>query len=80
VRARPLAAADYAEQRRRYDASLLKLEAWMTRILFTPGAHGDVLRAATLPRLLPPGIDLIGAGPDSPTDPATETRLFAGRV
>jgi menaquinone-9 beta-reductase len=73
-----LAAASYARQRAVYHASLLRLEAWLTRILYTPSPGGDALRAAAGPRLPELGIDLIGVGPDSPSDPATEARLFAG--
>ena len=73
-----LAAAQYADRRRAYHASMLRVEAWMTRILFTPGPEGDALRAATGPRLAQLGIDLFGAGPDSPSDAATEARLFEG--
>lgn len=73
-----LSAARYIEQRRAYHAALLRVEAWMTRILFTPSPEGDTLRVATGPRLDELGIDLFGAGPDSPTDAATEARLFEG--
>ncbi|MGD8863742.1 MAG: NAD(P)/FAD-dependent oxidoreductase [Myxococcales bacterium] len=73
-----LAAARHAEQRRGYHAALLRLEGWLTRILFTPGAEGDALRSVTMPRLAELGIDLIGSGPDCPADAATEALLFAG--
>jgi menaquinone-9 beta-reductase len=73
-----LAAARYAEDRRAYHVALLRIEAWLTRILYTQGPAGDALRAATFPRLAELGIDLIGRGPDSPTDAAAEARLFAG--
>jgi menaquinone-9 beta-reductase len=73
-----LAAAHYTDQRRSYHAAMLRVEAWMTRILFTPSPQGDALRITTGPRLAQLGIDLIGVGPDSPTDAATEARLFEG--
>jgi 2-polyprenyl-6-methoxyphenol hydroxylase-like FAD-dependent oxidoreductase len=73
-----LSAARYVEQRRAYHAALLRVEAWMTRILFTPSPAGDMLRMATGPRLDQLGIDLFGAGPDSPSDAATEAKLFEG--
>jgi menaquinone-9 beta-reductase len=73
-----LAAARYAEDRRTYHAAQLRIEAWLTRILYTQGPAGDALRGATLPRLAELGIDLIGRGPDSPTDDDAEARLFAG--
>lgn len=75
-----LAAARYAADRRAYHAAQLRIEAWLTRILYTQGPAGEALRAATLPRLAELGIDLIGRGPDSPTDAAVEARLFAGLV
>jgi 2-polyprenyl-6-methoxyphenol hydroxylase-like FAD-dependent oxidoreductase len=73
-----LSAARYIAERRAYHASLLRVEAWMTRILFTPSPEGDILRLATGPRLPQLGVDLFGAGPDSPSDAATEARLFEG--
>jgi 2-polyprenyl-6-methoxyphenol hydroxylase-like FAD-dependent oxidoreductase len=73
-----LAAARYLAERRGYHRSLLRAEGWLARILYTLGPEGDSLRAASLARVPELGIDLIGAGPDSPTDDATEARLFAG--
>jgi 2-polyprenyl-6-methoxyphenol hydroxylase-like FAD-dependent oxidoreductase len=73
-----LAAAGYLAQRRVYHRSLLRAEAWLTRILYTPSPEGDALRAASFGRISELGIDLIGSGPDSPTDDAVEARLFAG--
>ncbi|HET6334112.1 MAG TPA: NAD(P)/FAD-dependent oxidoreductase [Polyangiales bacterium] len=73
-----LAAAKYHHLRHAYHAALLRCESWMSRILYAPSPRGDAIRAAALPRLDELGIDLVGAGPDSPTDDATEARLFAG--
>ncbi len=71
------AAARYALDRRRYAASLRAVESWMTRLLYTPGPAAGELRARALPRLGALRIDLIGAGPASPTDRETEQALFA---
>jgi len=68
------AAARHALARRVYTASLRKLEAWMTRLFYTPGQ--DELRARALPRLSALGIDLLGSGPASATDSETEAALF----
>jgi menaquinone-9 beta-reductase len=73
-----LAAAQYLARRRAYHRSLLRAESWLTRILYTVGPEGDALRAAAFARVAELGIDVIGAGPDSPTDDAVEARLFAG--
>jgi 2-polyprenyl-6-methoxyphenol hydroxylase-like FAD-dependent oxidoreductase len=73
-----LAAARYLAERRAYHRSLLRAESWLTRILYTLGPEGDALRAVSFTRVPELGIDLIGAGPESPTDDATEARLFAG--
>jgi 2-polyprenyl-6-methoxyphenol hydroxylase-like FAD-dependent oxidoreductase len=73
-----LAAAKYIRERRRYHAALLRVESWLSRMLFTPSPEGDAMRAATLPRREQLGVDLIGAGPDSACDDATEAQLFAG--
>lgn len=72
-----LAASRYIQQRRGYHASLLRIESWLSRILFTPSPQGDAIRAAAFPRLEQLGVDLIGLGPDSSSDDATEAQLFA---
>jgi 2-polyprenyl-6-methoxyphenol hydroxylase-like FAD-dependent oxidoreductase len=72
-----LAAAGYIRERRAYHAALLRIESWLSRILFTPSPQGDALRTLTLPRLQRLGVDLVGAGPDAPSDEATEAELFA---
>jgi 2-polyprenyl-6-methoxyphenol hydroxylase-like FAD-dependent oxidoreductase len=73
-----LAAARYLAERRTYHGTLLRIESWLTRILYTLGPEGDAVRAASFTRIAELGIDLIGVGPDSPTDEAVEARLFAG--
>lgn len=72
-----LAAARFTTERRVCHRALLRVEAWLMRILFTPSPEGDALRGATMPRLAALGIDLVGLGPDSATDGATEAALFA---
>ncbi|HVU04354.1 MAG TPA: NAD(P)/FAD-dependent oxidoreductase [Polyangiaceae bacterium] len=66
----------YAEMRREYHSALLRVESWTRRILYTPGSDGDALRARCLDRMPALGIDLIGAGPESRSDAATERALF----
>lgn len=72
------AAAAYVRERRAYHAALLRVESWLSRILFTPSPDGDAIRAVTLPRLAQLGVDLVGMGPDSRADDETEAQLFAG--
>jgi 2-polyprenyl-6-methoxyphenol hydroxylase-like FAD-dependent oxidoreductase len=72
-----LAAAHYARERSRYHAALLRIEAWLQRILFTTGAAADALRAVAMPRLAALGVDIVGIGPDGASDGETERQLFA---
>ena len=72
-----LAAAEFARERSGYHAALLRLEAWLYRVLFGIGSDPQPLRAAALERLPALNVDLVGLGPDAPSDPATEAALFA---
>lgn len=66
----------YATQRSVYYAALLRLERWMTQVLYEVGPEADALRERVMPRLGELGVDLVGAGPDSRTDEATRAALF----
>jgi 2-polyprenyl-6-methoxyphenol hydroxylase-like FAD-dependent oxidoreductase len=67
----------YASERARYYTSLVRIETWLGRLLFAAGPAGEALRGRALPRLAELGIDLIGGGPDCPSDADTERRLWA---
>jgi 2-polyprenyl-6-methoxyphenol hydroxylase-like FAD-dependent oxidoreductase len=64
-------------QRHDYYERLLRLEAWMTRLLYETGPAADSKRFTGLGRLAELGIDVVGAGPDSNLDDETERALFA---
>ena len=68
--------AQFVERRTEYHRALLRLERWMGRILYRTGSAADALRARALPRLPELGVDLVGAGPASRVDDATERALF----
>jgi len=72
-----LAVERYAQERRTYHQRLLRVERWLTRLLFATGASADALRARAMPRLHELGVDLVGLGPDSASDDQTERALFA---
>lgn len=67
----------YADARSAYYAALLRLERWMTEILYVSGPEADALRMRAMPRLEELGVDLVGMGPDSRADEATGAALFA---
>ena len=71
-----VATADYARQRATYHRALRRIEGWLTRVLYETGPGADALRASALPRVDELGVDVIGAGPDSPCDDETERRIF----
>jgi 2-polyprenyl-6-methoxyphenol hydroxylase-like FAD-dependent oxidoreductase len=71
------AARCYAAQRDRYFAALRRIEGWLTDIFYTAGPRADALRASVLPRMARgAGPDVIGQGPDSPSDQAAYDALF----
>jgi len=71
------AAHAYARERARYYRDLLRIEGWLTELLFGIGPDADALRARALPRVMELGVDLIGAGPDSRSDEDTQRALFS---
>jgi 2-polyprenyl-6-methoxyphenol hydroxylase-like FAD-dependent oxidoreductase len=71
------AAHAYARERSRYYRDLLRIEGWLTELLYGLGTESDALRARALPRVEQLGVDVIGAGPDSRCDEATRLALFS---
>jgi 2-polyprenyl-6-methoxyphenol hydroxylase-like FAD-dependent oxidoreductase len=71
------AARRYAAEHDRYYGALHTIESWMTEVIFGLGAEADRLREHALPQLAQKmGPDLVGVGPDSPTDEATRRRFL----
>jgi menaquinone-9 beta-reductase len=75
------AAADaYAEEHDRYFGALHRLEEWFTDLLYEVGPEADARRARAFAKMAEEpdrDLDLIGAGPDLPTDETTRRRFFA---
>jgi 2-polyprenyl-6-methoxyphenol hydroxylase-like FAD-dependent oxidoreductase len=74
-----LAIDRYAEEHDRYYASLRRVEAWMTALVWSRGPGSDERRLRVMPRLLndPSGLpDIPGLGPDSPGDPDSWSALL----
>jgi hypothetical protein len=67
----------FAERHREYYGALHRLESWVTRLFFDFGPEADVARVRALPKLMfGGGPDLVGLGPDSPSDEAARRELF----
>jgi 2-polyprenyl-6-methoxyphenol hydroxylase-like FAD-dependent oxidoreductase len=61
----------YAEEHDRYYQSLHAVETWFADLLWDQGPEADARRMRLIPTLENPGApDIIGLGPDSPTDEA----------
>ena len=71
------AAHAYARERNDYYRAQLRLEGWLTELLYAIGPEADALRARALMRADQLGVDLVGSGPDSPTDDATRQAFFS---
>jgi 2-polyprenyl-6-methoxyphenol hydroxylase-like FAD-dependent oxidoreductase len=74
------AANAYAIEHDRYYASLHRLEDWLTVLRYDIGPEADARRARVLPRLAEDpsrAPDVLGLGPDAPSDEAARRRLFA---
>jgi menaquinone-9 beta-reductase len=69
----------YAAEHDRYYGSLHRLTGWMTDLFYQPGPEAAALRARALPRIaqdfsrVP---DIVGIGPDFPSDENARRRLF----
>lgn len=73
------AAAGYAEEHDRYYGSLHRQMDWLTQVLRESGPERDSLRRRVLPffRTDPSRIpDIVGRGPDGPSDEAARKRFF----
>jgi 2-polyprenyl-6-methoxyphenol hydroxylase-like FAD-dependent oxidoreductase len=73
----PLAAARFARERASYHSGQLRIEGWLRRILFRCGTDSPALLSVAVTRLQALRLDLIGRGPDGPSDAQTEAQLFA---
>jgi 2-polyprenyl-6-methoxyphenol hydroxylase-like FAD-dependent oxidoreductase len=67
----------YARERSRYYRDLLRVEGWLTELLYGLGPDADALRGRTLARTTDLGVDVIGAGPDSRCDEDTRRAFFS---
>jgi 2-polyprenyl-6-methoxyphenol hydroxylase-like FAD-dependent oxidoreductase len=73
------AARRYAEEHRRYYASLHRIHGWFRDLWFGAGAEANALRARALPRIAedPTRIpDFLALGPEAPSDDSARRRLF----
>jgi 2-polyprenyl-6-methoxyphenol hydroxylase-like FAD-dependent oxidoreductase len=71
------AAHRYATEHDRYFRTLHTIESWLTEILYGLGPEADRLREHALPQFANGSApDLVGVGPDSPTDEATRIRFL----
>jgi menaquinone-9 beta-reductase len=74
------AAHAYAKEHDRYFGALHRLEEWFTDLLYEVGPEADARRAGAFAKMAEEpdrDLDLIGAGPDLPTDEMTRRRFFA---
>ncbi len=73
------AARSYAEEHDRYYGALHRIEGWLTELVYELGPEADARRDRVLPlhaeeRDRRP--DLLGLGPESPSDEAARRRFF----
>lgn len=74
-----IAAHAYAAEHDQYFGALHRLESWLTTLYYESGPEADARRARVLPRLAqnPRDIpDIVGLGPEAPSDEAARRRLF----
>jgi 2-polyprenyl-6-methoxyphenol hydroxylase-like FAD-dependent oxidoreductase len=74
------AAHAYADEHNRYYRSLHRITDWLTKLFYDPGPEAAALRERALPRMAedPSRIpDIVGVGPESPSDESARRRLFA---
>ena len=70
----------YAAEHDRYFGALHRVEGWLGDLLYEVGPEADARRARALPRLAEEpdrDLDLIGVGPDLPSDETTRRRFLA---
>lgn len=73
------AAHAYADEHDRYYGAVRIINQWMRELYYERGPEVDARRARALPRLAqePERIpDLLGSGPDSPSDDVARRRFF----
>jgi hypothetical protein len=73
------AARAYAAEHDRHYGAIPRLTGWMRTLFYDPGPEAASLRARALPRLAEEptrDIDLVGLGPDAPSDEAARRRFF----
>ncbi len=71
------AAQAYAATHDQYFSALHTIESWLTKLLYDLGPAADRIREHALPQFANGvGPDLVGVGPDSPTDEATRVRFL----
>jgi 2-polyprenyl-6-methoxyphenol hydroxylase-like FAD-dependent oxidoreductase len=70
------AASRYAERHDAYYASLHRTESWYQRIIFDVGPEADAVRARALPKLVAREVDIVGLGPESPSDEEARRNFF----
>ncbi|MGE0607333.1 MAG: FAD-dependent oxidoreductase [Pirellulales bacterium] len=67
----------FAIRHEAYYSSIHRLEDWLASLFFDFGPAADAARARVLPKIMfGGGPDLIGLGPDSPSDEAARVTLF----
>ena len=74
------AARAYAEEHDRYYGALHRIEDWLTQLVYDYGPEADARRARAFPRLLQDQSrmpDVIGIGPEAPSDERARQRFFA---
>ncbi len=74
-----VAGADYAEEQRRDFAALRRQTDWLTAVFRTPGPEADALRERVVPLLVADPTrapDVVGVGPDGPSDEAARRRFL----
>jgi 2-polyprenyl-6-methoxyphenol hydroxylase-like FAD-dependent oxidoreductase len=69
----------YAAEHDRHYGAIHRIIGWLTTLFCDPRPEAAAVRARALPRLAEDpkrGVDLIGLGPDAPSDEAARRRLF----
>ena len=69
------AAAQYATEHSQYYGRLRTIVSWLRTVLYALGPDADRIREHALPRMAD-GPDLVGLGPDNPTDDAARIRFL----
>ena len=75
-----IAAHDYAKEHDRYYGALHRVERWLTDLFYECGYEADTRRARALPVLAREPdrwLDIVGLGPEAPSEEVSRQRLFA---